>query len=155
MPKTKLKVFLSYAHEDEAMKTQLDRSLIMLKRNEMIEVWQDRKIMAGDQWDSNISSELNSADIILLLVSVDFNNSEFIYEKELKTAMQRQQVGETRVIPIILRACDWHSAPYGILQALPTGGVPVKQFDDPDVAYTDIAIGIRTVVEYMLKQSSK
>ena len=151
MPRTKLKIFLSYAHEDEAMKNELDKSLIMLKRSSMIEMWQDRKILAGDQWDESINNELASADIILLLVSVDFNNSQYIWEKELYVAMQRQQKGEARVIPVILRNCDWKSAPYGKLQALPTGAIPVKQFEDPDKAYTDIAKGIRNVVEYMLQ----
>lgn len=151
MPRTKLKIFLSYAHEDEAMKNELDKSLIMLKRSSMIEMWQDRKILAGDQWDESINNELASADIILLLVSVDFNNSQYIWEKELDVAMQRQQKGEARVIPVILRNCDWKSAPYGKLQALPTGAIPVKQFEDPDKAYTDIAKGIRNVVEYMLQ----
>ena len=117
----------------------------------MIEMWQDRKILAGDQWDESINNELASADIILLLVSVDFNNSQYIWEKELDVAMQRQQKGEARVIPVILRNCDWKSAPYGKLQALPTGAIPVKQFEDPDKAYTDIAKGIRNVVEYMLQ----
>ena len=114
-------------------------------------MWQDRKILAGDQWDESIKNELASADIILLLVSVDFNNSQYIWEKELDVAMQRQQKGEARVIPVILRNCDWKSAPYGKLQALPTGAIPVKQFEDPDEAYTDIAKGIRNVVEYMLQ----
>jgi len=143
---------MSYAHEDEAMKEELDKALIILKRSSMIELWQDRKIMAGDKWDDTIKDELAMADIILLLVSVDFNNSQYIWENELSVAMQRQQKGEARVIPVILRNCDWQSTLYGKLQALPTGATPVKQFADPDEAYTDIAKGIRGVVEYMLSK---
>jgi len=152
MPKEKLKVFVSYSHEDEPMKKELDKSLIMLKRSEKIDVWQDRQIIAGQEWDATIKQELADADIILLLISVDFNNSQYIWDKELATAMERHAKGEVRVIPIILRSCEWSDMPYAKLQALPTGAVPVNKFADKDEAYTDIAKGIRNVVDYMLKQ---
>lgn len=149
MPR-KLSIFLSYAHADEAMKTELDKNLIMLKRSDKINVWQDRKIMAGTEWDTAIARELAVADIILLLISVDFNNSQYIWDKELKVAMERHEKNEARVIPIILRSCDWSEMPYAKLQALPTGAVPVSSFADRDVAYTDVARGLRTVVDHIL-----
>lgn len=151
MPK-KLNIFLSYAHEDEAMKIQLDRNLIMLKRSDKINVWQDRQILAGMEWDDAIAKELASADIILLLISVDFNNSQYIWDKELKIAMERHEKNEARVIPVILRTCDWGDMPYAKLQALPTGAKPVNSFADKDEAYTDIAKSIRMVVDYMIAQ---
>jgi hypothetical protein len=39
--------------------------------------------------------------------------------------------------------------PYAKLQALPTGAVPVSTFENPDVAYTEIAKQIRGVVDYL------
>lgn len=146
----KLNIFLSYAHEDEAMKTQLDKNLIMLKRNEKINVWQDRQIIAGTEWDESIAKELAAAHIILLLISVDFNNSQYIWDKELKIALERHARNEVRVIPVILRTCEWSEMPYAKLQALPTGAKPISSFTDTDVAYTDVAKGIRIVVDYML-----
>jgi hypothetical protein len=148
----KLKVFLSYAHEDEAMKVQLDKNLIMLKRSDKIDVWQDRKIMAGSEWDDSISKELAEADIILLLISVDFNNSQYIWDKELKVALERHERNDVRVIPVILRTCEWDEMPYAKLQALPTGAQPITSFANADEAYTDVARGVRMVVEYMLSQ---
>src|SRR5690348_14646614 len=121
----KLKFFLSYSHEDEAMKVQLDKNLIMLKRSDKIDVWQDRKIMAGDVWDQGIANALAAADIILLLISVDFNNSQYIWEEELKVALERHAKNEARVIPVILRTCEWSEMPYAKLQALPTGAKPI------------------------------
>jgi len=150
MPKNKLNIFLSYAHEDEAMKVQLDRNLIMLKKSEKINVWQDRAILGGDVWDDKISNALATADIILLLISVDFNNSQYIWDKELKVALERHEKNEARIIPIILRTCEWSEMPYAKLQALPTGAKPISSFEDADVAYTDVARGIRMVVDYML-----
>lgn len=148
----KINIFLSYAHEDEAMKIQLDKNLIMLKRSDKINVWQDRQILAGTEWDDTIAKELAAADIILLLISVDFNNSQYIWDKELKIAMERHERNEARVIPIILRTCEWGEMPYAKLQALPTGAKPVTGFANTDEAYTDVAKGIRQVVDYMLKK---
>ena len=152
MPKTKLNIFLSYAHEDEAMKVQLDKNLVMLKKSGKIDVWQDRAIIAGGVWDENISNALATADIILLLISVDFNNSQYIWDKELKVAMERHEKKEARVIPVILRTCDWSEMPYAKLQALPTGAKAISSFADKDEAYTDVAKGIRMVVDYILSQ---
>ncbi len=149
MAKTKLKIFLSYSHEDEAMKKELDKSLVMLKRSDKIDVWQDRQLIAGDNWDEGIKKELATADIILLLISVDFNSSQYIWDQELKVAMERHSKGEARVVPIILRSCEWADMPYAKLQALPTNAKPVNKFTDPDEAYTDIAKGIRRLVDYM------
>ncbi|WP_221392586.1 toll/interleukin-1 receptor domain-containing protein [Dyadobacter sp. NIV53] len=149
MPEKSLRVFLSYAHEDEAMKNDLRKFLINLIRSKQIEVWQDRELLAGSEWDDSIKNELAIADIILLLISVDFNASEYIWEKELATAMERHDKGEARVIPIILRKCEWGDMPYAKLQALPTNAKPVTEFADRDEAYTDIAKGIRKVVEYL------
>lgn len=151
MPK-KLNIFLSYAHEDEAMKTQLDKNLIMLKKSDKVNIWQDRQIMAGSEWDEAIAKELAAADIILLLISVDFNNSQYIWDKELKVALERHEKKEARVIPVILRTCEWSEMPYARLQALPTGARPITSFADADVAYTDVAKGIRMVVDYMNAQ---
>jgi TIR domain len=151
MPK-KLNVFLSYAHADEAMKTELDRNLVMLKRSEKINVWQDRMIQAGTEWDAAISTELANADIILLLISVDFNNSQYIWDKELKVAMDRHEKNEARVIPVILRTCEWSEMPYAKLQALPTNATPISSFADKDVAYTEVARSIRMLVDHLLEQ---
>jgi hypothetical protein len=146
----KLKVFLSYAHEDAAMKTELDKSLIMLKKSNKIDVWQDKELLPGDEWDASITNALATADIVLLLISVDFNNSQYIWEKELAVSMERHAKGEARVIPIILRDCDWQDAPYAKLQALPEGAKPVSNFENKDEAYTNIAKQVRSVVDYML-----
>jgi len=152
MAKDKLKVFLSYAHEDEAMKVQLDRNLVGLKMTNKIEVWDDTAIFAGDVWDESIGQALQEADIILLLISVDFNNSKYIWETELNIALERHTKKEARVIPVILRTCDWGDMPYARLQALPPNGKPISTYDDSDEAYTDVAKRTRLVVDNMLSK---
>lgn len=155
MPETlspKLNLFISYSHADEDLKNMLDKHLIMLKRLNKIDVWHDRKLIPGQEWNEEIGNELARAHIILLLISADFNNSEYIWEKELAVALERHQHGKARVIPIILRKCEWDQMPYAKLQALPRGAKPVTEFADRDDAFANIAAGIRTLVDDMLKK---
>ena len=68
---------------------------------------------------------------------------------EMKRAMEHHENREARVIPIILKPCDWHSAPFGKLQALPTDGAPVTEAKNRDRAWTVIAKGIRAALTEM------
>jgi len=142
-------IFISYAHEDEDLKKELDKYLKVLKRSSKVQVWQDRQLMAGQEWNETIMSELSKANIILLLVSVDFNASDFIWEKELASAMQRHEAGTAHVVPIIMRKCDWHSMPYAKLQALPRNATPVTEYPNRDAAFTEVAVGIERLVDYV------
>ena len=93
---------------------------------------------------------MNSAGVILLMVSADFMASDYCWDVEMSRVMERHDVGEAVVIPIILRAVDWHSAPFGKLQALPKDGKPVTSWPNLDEAFTNIATGIRGAVERLL-----
>src|SRR5690348_4507212 len=120
-----VKIFICYAHEDELLLNKLKTHLRVLQRQGLIDVWHDREISAGTEWEPEISQHLNIAHIILLLVSPDFMDSDYCYGIELERAMERHQSGEARVIPIILRPVHWTGASFGKLQVLPTDGKPV------------------------------
>src|SRR5947209_18596837 len=99
-----INLFFAYAHNDEDFRKELDAHLSLLKREGLINVWHDRKIEAGIDWASEIDVYLNTADIVLLLISADFLASEFCFSTEMKRALQRHDAGEARVIPVILRS---------------------------------------------------
>jgi hypothetical protein len=67
-----LKVFYSYAHQDEKARDTLDQHLELLSRRNLIVRWHDRPIIPGSEWNSAIQEARNSADIILLLTSKSF-----------------------------------------------------------------------------------
>ena len=136
-------VFFSYCHADEELRNQLEKQLAILKRQGVIETWHDRRIGAGEELDSAISAELESSDIILLLVSADFLNSDYCYEIEMTRAMERHAAGDAIVIPVILRSCLWTDAPFGKLNATPPDGKAVMQWPDRDVAFTEVAKAIK------------
>lgn len=100
-------------------------------------------LRAGDEFDPGIRDELERADIILLLVSPDFIASSYCYDVEMTRALERHRAGEARVIPVILRACDWHPTPFGKLMAAPRDGKPVRSWPDLDDAFLDVAKKIR------------
>ena len=139
-------LFFSYSHKDEDLRDQLEVHLSMLKREGLIDAWHDRKIPAGDDFDSSIDEKLEAADVILLLVSADFLASAYCFDVEVQRAMQRHQKGSAQVIPVILRPCDWHNAPFGKLLAAPKDGKPVTRWTDRDEAFVDVVRQIRTAL---------
>lgn len=149
-----MKLFFSYSHKDEPLRDQLATHLSQLKRDKIITDWHDRNITAGTDWAQAIDDNLNTANIILLLISSDFLASDYCYDKEMTRALERHNQNTARVIPIILRPCDWHSAPFGKLQALPKDAKPVTQWSNPDEAFTNIAQGIRKAVAELQQHKS-
>jgi TIR domain len=139
-------VFFSYSHKDEGYRDRLETSLKTLERQGLISSFHDRRIPPGDILDHAISSEMERADIILLLVSSDFLASDYCMDREMVRALERQKMGAARVIPIILRPCDWQQTELKDLKALPEDGRPVSKFPDLDDAFFQITTGIRQAV---------
>ncbi len=142
----KAEIFYAYAREDEDLRDELEKHLRMLEREGVITSWHDRKIGAGKEWEGEIDTHLNTARVILLLISSDFVDSDYCWDVEVKRAMERHEAGEARVIPVILRPVDWKGALFGKLQVLPTDAKPVTSWANQDEAFLDVARGIRAAV---------
>ena len=142
-----LTLFISYCHTDEKLKDALVSHLESLKRMNLIETWHDRELMGGDEWEQEISDNLEEADIILLLVSIDFINSKYCYDVELERALERHADGEASVVPVILRPCMWQHTPFAKLQALPKDAKAVATWENIDEAMTNVAKGIQSIAE--------
>jgi hypothetical protein len=139
-------VFYSYAHEDKYLVKDLIAALSLLRQQGVIKNLFDCEIVPGQEWDSVIREQLDKAQIILLCVSADFLNSDYIYRTELQTAMDRHQAGIATVIPVILRSVDWAGAPFDKLQALPTEARAVTSWSNVNEAFTDVAKGVRRAI---------
>jgi hypothetical protein len=126
-----------------------------LQREGLITLWADTDINAGAEWENTLHSHLNTAQIILLLVSPDFLASEYCYSTEIQRALERHENGEAEVIPIIMRPTDWQNLPFGKLQALPKNAMPVESSagHTRDEAFLSIVEGIRKVVEDLYSQN--
>src|SRR5450755_3445886 len=142
-------MFISYAHEDEPLRKQLETHLSLLQRQGLVSTWQDRQITAGTDWAQAIDEHLKNASMILLLISADFLASDYCYGIEMQCALDRNKAGQARVIPVLLRSVDWKGAPFQHLQGLPTDARPVTTWPDRDAAWADVAAGIRRVIEQL------
>src|SRR5216683_422089 len=131
---TPVEIFCSYAHEDEAWLRKLERHLSLLKRQGLISLWHDRLITPGTDWAASIDTHLETASVILLLVSADFFSSNYCFGVEMQRALARQEASEARVVPILVRPVDWREAPFAHLQALPTDAKPIASWQDEDRA---------------------
>jgi hypothetical protein len=145
-----LSAFISYSHVDERYKNELVKHLEPLRRLARIDAWHDRKLKPGDEWDQVISGNLDKADIILLLVSIDFINSRYCYDIELERALERHEKGEAKVVPVILRPCMWQHTPFAKLQSLPRDARAVSLWPDSDEAFVSIAEGVFTAANDLL-----
>ncbi|MCC8957131.1 macro domain-containing protein [Bradyrhizobium sp. Pear77] len=146
-PSSAVSVFVSYAHEDEALQKQLRKHLSVLEKQGLIASWHDRMIGAGTEWEGAIDSHLNSARVILLLVSPDFIASPYCYDVEMARALERHEKRDALVIPAILRAVHLKGTPFAKLQALPKDAKPIVTWNDPDTAFVDVTDGLYSAIQ--------
>ena len=147
-----IKIFYSYAHNDKTLREELGKHLSSFRSRGISQDWYDGEIPAGSEWDEEIKEKLGSADFILLLISADFLSSEYIRTVELERAMQRHQAKEARVIPIMLRPCDFTGEVFSKLQGLPNAMKAVTTWANQDEAWTDVARGLRLEFEEFRKE---
>ena len=162
------KAFITYSHNDKEERKELRTRLAVMENRGEIELWDDNEILPGDEWYRDIADNLANSDILLYLVSaasLASNNCN----KELAEALKT----DTRVIPIILEACDWENhqlrstkAPsaeglhpnrwepqiLGDIQVLPAEGKPINEWNPRSKGRQNVVEGIRNAIQEMQVQ---
>jgi hypothetical protein len=141
-----VRVFIAYSQKDEDLREELDRHLANLKRQGKIQAWHKGAIEAGAEWDAAIKQQLETAQIILLLVSAHFIASNDCYDL-LQQSLQRHSAGTARVIPIILKPTDLQGSSFSHFSSLPTNGRPITLWNHRDEAFLNVVEGIRGAIE--------
>ncbi|MBI4783819.1 MAG: GUN4 domain-containing protein [Oscillatoriophycideae cyanobacterium NC_groundwater_1537_Pr4_S-0.65um_50_18] len=136
-----IEVFISYSKQDKELRDGLLAHLRPLETKGIIS-WHDRQILPGTRWDEEIKARLNAADIILLLISADFLNTDYCNQVEIPEALRRHEAGEATVMPVILRSCGWKYTPLAAIQAYPEKAKPIVSWTHIDDAYTDVVDGV-------------
>lgn len=144
-----ISLFYSYSHKDEELRNELGDHLVALERAGLIEVWHDREMLPGDTVDDEIARKLQTANLVLVLVSPSFIRSEYCYDTEMTKAIERHERGEARVVAVVLRPCQWQLTPLKPLLALPTDGKPVTEWPNRDTAFNDVAKAIAKLADKM------
>lgn len=140
------KIFFSYSKNDRPFLDELLRQLSGLRRQGKIQPWNDLDILPGEEWDAKIKHELQTADIIILFLSPDFLNTDYIWDVEITAAMARHEQGTAVVIPVAVRPCDWSGLPFSKLNALPSKAKPVTSYTNRDEAWLEVVQGVKRVV---------
>ncbi len=152
MPPT---LFFSYSHVDESLRDELDVHLTGLKRQGLIASFHDRRITAGSDFGKSIDAHIDTAEVILLLVSPNFIASDYCYDREMIRAMERHEKGEARVIPVILRPCDWHGLPFGKLLGVPRDGKAITTWTNVDEAFQDVVRSIKATLKELEQKAGQ
>src|SRR5713101_8398394 len=142
-----IKLFYCYAREDKPLRDELEKHLSWLKRRYQLTNWHDREILPGEEWEKAIDTHLNSAHLILLLISPDFMASDYCFGKELQRALARHKAGTCRVVPILLRPTYWKDAPFSSLQLLPIDAKAITRWPDRDEAFENVVTEISRTIE--------
>jgi TIR domain len=152
-----VEVFYSYSRKDQALQEKLENHLAPLRFGGQISTWYDRQLEAGSDWEKGIDNQLDTAHIILLLVSANFLSSEYCYSIELKRALERDERQEACVIPVILEPCDWRheGIPFSKLTALPNHEKAITEWRNQEAAFANVARGIRVKVESLIQRQAK
>lgn len=132
------RVFVSYAHEDEDWKRRVVEAIKPLEQQQRIAAWHDQKLLPGQKWDGVIRQELNAADVILFLVSPAFIESQYCREVEVRRAVERSDAGQSVLVPIIVRRCEWQKEPFARFQTYPLDGSPLEGSADETARLTDL-----------------
>jgi cell division protein FtsA len=142
-----IKLFYCYSHVDKALRDDLDLRLKPLERLGLVKSWYDGEITPGSPWAEEIDNHLNTADIILLLISPEFIASDSCFSEEMVQAIARHDAGDACVIPILLRPTLWQDAPFSKLQMLPKGAQAVTSWPDRDEALLHVTKGIDKAIK--------
>ena len=112
MGSPKLVIFISYSHKDEPehpregeiqwlsfVRTYLQPAV----KHGIFNLWVDRHMVGGADWDPEIERNLRECDIFVLLVSANSMASDYIVDNEIAIIRERQAKGDdVHFYPLLL-----------------------------------------------------
>lgn len=141
--KTAKLLMLLYGTADAARAERLIKLLRPLQEKGKIAICDNQQVEAGKNRMQEIQIRLQNAHFALPLISPDLDLSD----TEEDTLWRRQERGELRVIPILLRTCLFDDTAFAKLTPLPDTRQFVESAPDKDTAYAHIAQAIAQLVD--------
>ncbi|MBM3235730.1 toll/interleukin-1 receptor domain-containing protein [Candidatus Poribacteria bacterium] len=151
-------VFISYSHKDEDWKDRLVTQLGVLKEEGILDLWDDRRIEAGEDWYQKIQEAMNAASVAILMVSANFLTSKFILNEEVPRLLERREKEGMRVFPVIVKPCAWKRVKWlARMQLRPKDGNPLSAGDEHqiDVDLAAIAEEVAAIIDQSYVEMAK
>lgn len=147
------KIFISYSKKDLGMVNVFQDHLSALERDKLLNTWYCTELKPGEEWDQSIQSHFNESNIICFMISPNFMKTDYIFEYEVKKALERkkEEADKFIIVPIIMDFCIWTSENenynLGKYTALPYTVKPVTDFDNQNAAWLIIAECIKILIK--------
>jgi hypothetical protein len=147
------KIFISYSHDDEAWFTELKNRLVPLQRVHGFEIWDDKKLTAGQDWHAEIQKALGETKLALLLVSPNFFRSEYIDKHEMKPLQEAHRSGDgITVAPLYVRSADVEDFPFlKSLHALNNPARPLERLKEKQADLDDEFVAISRRIKALMQ----
>ncbi|MBV9615330.1 MAG: tetratricopeptide repeat protein [Ktedonobacteraceae bacterium] len=154
-PSRAITIFVSYANtcpKDSAWFNKFDKHLSLLFPLYPTLQYYDSRPSDKSPTTQLIEARLNQADLIILLISVDFFASK---QYEMQRALALKDAEKAYVVPVLLRPTNWNVTPLSQYRPLPSDGRPVSRWPNSDAAFTDIVQEIHKIIEKIASQESR
>ncbi|MFN0175573.1 MAG: COR domain-containing protein [Saprospiraceae bacterium] len=140
------RIFISYAHRNEDFKDEFRKMIAPLEKTKQWEVWDDRYLLPGDEWNKKIMQQIAEANVIVLLLTSDFFNSDYIYDIELTRAVERHENGTALLVGVVVADCMWEETPLSKVQILPKDALPVERHPNRSEVWKVVAKKIQEAI---------
>jgi len=140
-------VFVSYAHYDERHRQKLHKAISPLRRRNLINEWYDAGIVGGDEVDQEILRQLAKADLIVLLLSPSYVDSDYCWNKEMPAALRLRQQGNARVVGIVVEPVRLEGLELSRHKLLPKNMKPIPHWHPQSEGWNDVCKGLEQVID--------
>jgi internalin A len=143
-----VRVFVSYAHDDERQLKRLDAMLDVLEQQHGLTSWQDKRLIAGDEWHEEIRHRLEDMDIFLFIASQTSLVRPYIKDPELRRARERHAAGEVEIVVVKLEPCACDDDPaLGKLQRLASRFSSIAEVSPRSKAWEQVRKDLLPVIQ--------
>lgn len=118
-----VRVFFSHHAEDAACARELERALFPPLARSPLELVRDARWQSGEA----LRAGARYAEVILVLVSPHYVDSDELYRGELSSILEHGDRTGSVIIPILARDVNLAGTPLAVLQALPRDGPPLSR----------------------------
>ena len=135
------RMFIAHAPEDHAHATVLSRALAVWVQRGTLQLWTQDHMTPGAAAAATLQARFAASNVVVFLLSTDALASP-VQNALVRLALARREAGTARVIPVLVRPCEWGQSELGSLSALPRNTLPVTEWPSPDAGWHSVTSGL-------------